>query len=143
MKNTITLTLCLAILSGMAHAEVRVCVDKNGKKTFSDASCEQRGMQPATADFPVASAQNNQTVYILTAPESSAHANVESALPAAKPLTPAKREKRISTWGADVPLKGLPFFLIASMPVIASLFLGYQIFLYIRARYRGLKSDRS
>lgn len=139
MKNTITLAFCLAILSGMAHAEVRVCVDTNGKKTFSDVSCEQRGMKPAKADFPVASSKNDQAVYITTIPGASG----EPVSPASKPATQDKPAKRISTWGADVPLKGIPFFLIASMPVIASLFLGYQMFLYIRARYRGLRNDRN
>jgi hypothetical protein len=138
MKTRIILSLLLVFLSGITHASVNVCLDHNGKKTFSDVACEKRGMKSSTADFPVAQTQAMEPVYVVTSPD----AHEADAKPTVKAEVSNKPAKHISTWGADVPLKGLPLFLIGSMPVIASFFFGYQLFLYIRARYRGLAGDR-
>lgn len=138
MKTRITLSLLLVFLSGITHASVNVCSDQNGKKTFSDVACEKRGMTSSTADFPVAQAM--EPVYVVTSPNE--HEQELNVKPAAKNKVSNKPPIHISTWGADIPLRGLPLFLIGSMPVIASFFFGYQLFLYIRSRYRGLKNDR-
>ena len=136
MKTRVTLSLLLVFLSAMAHANVNVCLDQHGKKTFSDVACEKRGMKSSAADFPVA--QGMEPVYVVTSP--NAH---EAEIQAAPKVEVTKKpSKHISTWGADIPLKGIPLFLIGSMPVIASFFFGYQLFLYIRARYRGLTNER-
>ncbi|MFZ6754940.1 hypothetical protein ACO0KY_16340 [Undibacterium sp. Dicai25W] len=44
----------------------------------------------------------------------------------------------IRTWSGDVPVKGVIYILIASMPVLASLYFAYQLFLFIQARRRRL-----
>jgi len=44
----------------------------------------------------------------------------------------------IRTWSGDVPVKGVVYILIASMPVLASLYFAYQLFLFIQARRRRL-----
>ncbi|MFZ6724792.1 hypothetical protein ACO0K2_04785 [Undibacterium sp. MH2W] len=44
----------------------------------------------------------------------------------------------IRTWSGDVPVTGVVFILIASMPVLASLYFAYQLFLFIQARRRKL-----
>ena len=44
----------------------------------------------------------------------------------------------IRTWSGDVPVTGLVYILIASMPVLASLYFAYQLYLFIQARLRRL-----
>ena len=44
----------------------------------------------------------------------------------------------IRTWSGDVPVTGLVYILIASMPVLASLYFAYQLYLFIQARRRRL-----
>ncbi len=44
----------------------------------------------------------------------------------------------ILTWSGDVPVTGVVYILIASMPVLASLYFAYQLFLFIQARRRRL-----
>ncbi|MBC3877589.1 hypothetical protein H8K38_07205 [Undibacterium sp. FT79W] len=46
-------------------------------------------------------------------------------------------------WSGPVPLSGGLFFLVASMPVLASLYFAYQLYLFIVARRRRLSIRHS
>ena len=61
------------------------------------------------------------------------------------PKMPAPEKKKESApitaaqvWSGPVPLSGGLFFLVASMPVLASLYFAYQLYLFIVARRRRL-----
>jgi hypothetical protein len=45
--------LFFIFLSDFAFADAFVCVDKQGKKSFSSEACVKNGLQPATQDFAV------------------------------------------------------------------------------------------
>ena len=46
----------------------------------------------------------------------------------------------IRIWSGPVPLSGVMFFTVASMPVLASLYFAFQLFLFIQARRRRLST---
>ncbi|MEB0137830.1 MULTISPECIES: hypothetical protein [unclassified Undibacterium] len=47
----------------------------------------------------------------------------------------------IRVWSGPVPLSGVMFFIVASMPVLASLYFAFQLFLFIQARRRRLSTQ--
>lgn len=52
--------------------------------------------------------------------------------------TASKPEVPIQVWSGPVPLAGGLWILVASMPVLASLYFAYQLLLFIQARRRRL-----
>jgi len=66
------------------------------------------------------------------------------------PKMPEQEKKKESApitaaqvWSGPVPLSGGLFFLVASMPVLASLYFAYQLYLFIVARRRRLSIRHS
>jgi hypothetical protein len=119
MKFLASFVLQLALLPGFALANTHVCIDQQGKKSFSESVCEQQGLQSATADFPVDSIQPVYVVGSLGA--SKAEAAAEAA---ARPK---------SVYGS---LKWLAWLIIGAMPVAAVFFLGSNVVMFIKKRYR-------
>ncbi|MFZ6848350.1 hypothetical protein [Undibacterium sp. RuRC25W] len=92
-------------------------------------------------DKPATPAPTTMQSVILVAPSETDNAasGVQIDLPK---MPPEKRNPHandpIQTWSGDVPVTGIVFLLIASMPVLASLYFAYQLFLFIQARRRKL-----
>ena len=135
----LAIALCFLLASGSTLAEVIVCLDKTGKKVFSDLACEKRGLQAASADFPVVTKNSVQPVYVVT-PTNALVQELESTK---KANQPSKTEKRVSPWSSDLPLPGFALFFIALMPIAASLFLVFHLVLFIKARLRKYRHVRS
>lgn len=53
---------------------------------------------------------------------------------------PLREVTAADVWSGPVPLSGGLWVLVASMPVLASLYFAYQLFLFIRARRRRLST---
>jgi preprotein translocase subunit SecF len=132
MKHKFILALFFAISPGLALAVANVCVDPAGKKTFSETSCEKKGLKQSTPDFPVVSSQSVQAVYVVTSPDASNSENQN----AIKPNTSSKIEKKLNTWAGYVPITGVMLFLLALMPIAAILFLSFHLLMYVKARFR-------
>ena len=138
LKNFITI-VCLLLASGVAFGEGNVCIDKTGKKIFSDVSCEKRGLEAAPSDFSVSTKESVQPVYVVT-PASASEQDPESL---AKPNQAAKSDKRASPWSSDIPLPRFALWFIALMPIAAALFLAFHLVLFIQARLRKYRHVRS
>jgi hypothetical protein len=139
MKIKITLSIFLMLLSTIALAEANVCINQTGKKVFSDTPCEKHGMQSAKSDFPVMSQDSVQPVFVVTNPDT-----LNDDLKKTPKLNAAtKKEKRASPWSSDVPLTGIAWLLISLMPIAAILFLGFHLFMFIKARLRKYRHVRS
>lgn len=92
---------------------------------------------------PVAPAQGSQAVFVV-APEDLPKQNSGIQIDTPKQSAPPKSNKPdmpIRVWSGPVPLAGGLWVLVASMPVLASLYFAYQLFLFIRARRRRLSTD--
>lgn len=139
MMRNLAITLCFTLASGTALADVNVCLDKAGKKVFSDVACEKRGLQTSTADFPVVTKDSVQPVYVVTPASASTQ---ESEIPASA-SQPIKTEKRASPWSSDLPLPAFALLFIALMPLAAALFLAFHLVLFIKARLRKYRHVRS
>lgn len=139
MLKNFVISVCLFLASGATFAEGNVCVDKAGNKIFSDVSCEKRGLQATTSDFTVATKESVQPVYVVT----PASASAQEAANLAKPIQPAKNEKRASPWSSDLPLPRFALWFIALMPIAAALFLAFHLVLFIQARLRKYRHVRS
>lgn len=139
MKIKLTFSICLILLSKIALANGNVCIDPTGKKIFSDIACEKRGLQAAKSEFVVIPQDNVQPVFVVTAK------NIPTTNIAIAPTLGAlnKIEKRASPWSGDVPLKGVAWFIISLMPIAAIFFLGFHLFLFIKARLRKYRHVRS
>ncbi|MES2047818.1 MAG: DUF4124 domain-containing protein [Pseudomonadota bacterium] len=138
MMKKLAVALCFSLASGAALADVYVCLDKAGKKIFSDVACEKRGLQASIADFPVVTKDSVQPVYVVT----PASASTQDAETPAKASQPSKTEKRASPWSSDLPLPRFALFFIALMPIAAALFLAFHLVLFIRARLRKYRHVR-
>jgi len=95
-------------------------------------------------DKPVApkmpAAQSAQSVMLVAPSETTNQSTgVQIDLPKMPPekINPHANDP-IRTWSGDVPVTGVVYILIASMPVLASLYFAYQLFLFIQARRRRL-----
>lgn len=139
MMKKLASTLCFLFASGSAFAEAVVCLDKTGKKVFSDVACEKRGLQATTADFTVVTKESVQPVYVVT-PTSASDQEIQSPT---KATQQGKTEKRASPWSSDVPLPGFAVFFIALMPLAAIFFLVFHLALFIKARLRKYRHVRS
>lgn len=130
---------CLISLSNITFAAVNVCVDQTGKKVFSDATCEKRGLQKAKADFPITSKDAALPVFVVPNPEASSPGSID----ALKSNATGMSEKRASPWSSDRPLRGIAWFLISLMPIAAILFLSFHLVMFIKARLRKYRHVRS
>lgn len=132
-----------------AHGATFVCVNLDGKKIFSEIACDKRGLQAASADFPViqAPAQQAQPVFILT-PETEAQASNQVAIPAPQGQDAAnaardardaqgnliKKNPRPNIWKSPLKIGGVGLFILLLMPIASSFFLGYYVVMYFRRR---------
>lgn len=139
MMKKFWIAVYFLLASSATLAEVNVCVDKNGKKIFSDIGCEKRGLQPTTPDFPVVTKDSVQPVYVVT----PASASVKEAENLAKSNQLKKNDKRASPWSSDLPLPSFALWFIALMPIAAALFLAFHLILFIKARLRKYRHVRS
>lgn len=139
MMKKLAIAMCFLLASGTTLAAVNVCLDKAGKKIFSDVACEKRGLQASTADFPVVIKDSVQPVYVVT-PTSASTPEPETP---AKASQPGKTEKRASPWSSDLPLPRFALFFIVLMPIAAALFLVFHLVLFIKARLRNYRHVRS
>lgn len=97
------------------------------------------------ADTPAAKPATSQSVYVLEAGASSAQTPmVQIDAPTLEPLPsePKKSDKPIEVWSSPVKVSGLPFLLIASMPVIVSFYFIYQIYLFFLNRRKRLQDQQ-
>ena len=95
---------------------------------------------PSTPASPSASV--SQSVFVV-APEDLPKQPAGVVIDTPKMPEPEKKKEspRITAaqvWSGPVPLSGGLFFLVASMPVLASLYFAYQLYLFIVARRRRL-----
>lgn len=138
MMKKFAIALSCLLASATTHAQVNVCLDKAGKKIFSDVTCEKRGLQTSTSDFPVVTKDSVQSVYVVT-PASASAQDPETPVKASQPN---KTEKRASPWSSDLPLPGFALFFIALMPIAGALFLVFHLVLFIKARLRKYRHVR-
>lgn len=54
---TLFMIFCVVISNNMARADAFVCVDSNGKKSFSNEACSKKGLKSANNEFPVVAGQ--------------------------------------------------------------------------------------
>ncbi|MFZ6771605.1 hypothetical protein ACO0LB_02700 [Undibacterium sp. SXout7W] len=134
MKSKFALMLAVPMLTLSSSAVIATSAatpDMNGSsvRVTSAASTEQ-----ATPSFfvvtPDESPKQTQGVQIdtpkMTVPEKTAsNKNGKADVP-------------IQVWSGPVPLAGGLWILVASMPVLASLYFAYQLLLFIQARRRRL-----
>ncbi len=96
--------------------------------------------QPASAKVP-----SPQAVFVLEGSASSAKTPmVQIDAPTLEPLPsePKKSNKPIEVWSSPVKVKGIAFILIAAMPVIASFYFAYQIYLFFLNRRKRLQDQQ-
>ncbi|MCH8621530.1 hypothetical protein [Undibacterium sp. TS12] len=87
--------------------------------------------------------QGSQAVFVV-APEDLPKQNVGVQIDTPKQDRAEKSNKPdvpIQVWSGPVPLAGGLWILVASMPVLASLYFAYQLLLFIRARRRRLSTE--
>lgn len=120
MKLKFSLLLAISLISGTCSA---LATPAAGKPAAS---------QPNTP---------SQSVFVV-APEDlpQAASGVRIDVPTMEPekVRPPIPVTAAQVWSGPVPLSGALFVLVASMPVLASLYFAYQLFLFIRARKRRL-----
>lgn len=139
-------TACVLMLAcsfvSQANAATVVCIDLAGKKIFSDIPCEKRGLKAGTADFPVVSAgsteatQTAQPIFILTTPTEGDAAQGEGTEQAKPPQAAQKTVPytRPNIWNEPLKINPVALVILGLMPIAASGFLGYNIFMYFRRR---------
>lgn len=139
--TTCALMLVCSFVS-QANAATAVCIDLAGKKIFSDIPCEKRGLKAGAADFPVVSAgsteatQTAQPIFILTTP-SEGNASQGEGTEQAKPPQAAQKTvpyTRPNIWNEPLKINPVALVILGLMPIAASGFLGYNIFMYFRRR---------
>lgn len=94
----------------------------------------------SNAAVPAAPAQGSQAVFVVAPqdlPKQNAGVQIDTPRQAAIEKSD-KPEVRIQIWSGPVPLAGGLWILVASMPVLASLYFAYQLFMFIKARRRRL-----
>ncbi|MDP1978606.1 hypothetical protein [Undibacterium sp.] len=94
----------------------------------------------SNAAAPAAPAQGSQAVFVVAPqdlPKQNAGVQIDTPRQAAIEKSD-KPEVRIQIWSGPVPLAGGLWILVASMPVLASLYFAYQLFMFIKARRRRL-----
>ncbi|MBC3916501.1 hypothetical protein H8L32_03295 [Undibacterium sp. CY18W] len=93
---------------------------------------------------PAKANQGTQAVFVV-APEDLPKQNSGVQIDAPKQKAIAKSNKpdvAIQVWSGPVPLAGGLWILVASMPVLASLYFAYQLLMFIKARRRRLSTER-
>ncbi|MBI3727920.1 MAG: hypothetical protein HY254_06255 [Burkholderiales bacterium] len=93
---------------------------------------------------PAKAAPGTQAVFVV-APEDLPKQNSGVQIDAPKQIATEKSNKPdvpIQVWSGPVPLAGGLWILVASMPVLASLYFAYQLFMFIKARRRRLSTER-
>jgi len=99
----------------------------------------------ASSSAVAAPAQGSQAVFVVAPqdlPKQNAGVQIDT------PKQPAidksnKPEVAIQVWSGPVPLAGGLWILVASMPVLASLYFAYQLLMFIRARRRRLSTEHA
>lgn len=56
---------CVVLANNVAHADAFVCVDSQGKKSFSSEACSKKGLKSASNEFPVVAGQAISAAVIL------------------------------------------------------------------------------
>jgi len=93
---------------------------------------------------PVQPGKGTQAVFVV-APEDLPKQNSGVQIDARKQKALPKSDKPdvpILVWSGPVPLAGGLWILVASMPVLASLYFAYQLLMFIKARRRRLSTER-
>ena len=139
-------TACVLMLAcsvvSQANAATVVCIDLAGKKIFSDIPCEKRGLKAGAADFSVVSARSTETtqsaqpIFILTTPTEGDAAQGEGTEQAKPPQAAQKTVpyRRPNIWNEPLKINPVALVILGLMPIAASGFLGYNIFMYFRRR---------
>jgi len=104
---------------------------------------------PAFADTPsktgqAATSQNSQSVFVVEPedlPKQNSGVVIDTPrMPEPEHKKPIREVTAADVWSGPVPLSGGLWVLVASMPVLASLYFAYQLFLFIQARRRRLSA---
>ncbi|MFZ6770131.1 hypothetical protein ACO0LM_24020 [Undibacterium sp. Di26W] len=93
---------------------------------------------------PAQPGKGMQAVFVV-APEDLPKQNSGVQIDAPKQKAVEKSNKPdvpILVWSGPVPLAGGLWILVASMPVLASLYFAYQLLMFIKARRRRLSTER-
>ncbi|MFZ6735133.1 hypothetical protein ACO0LG_24650 [Undibacterium sp. Ji42W] len=93
---------------------------------------------------PAKAAPSTQAVFVV-APEDLPKQNSGVQIDTPKQTAIQKSNKPdvpILVWSGPVPLAGGLWILVASMPVLASLYFAYQLLMFIKARRRRLSTER-
>ncbi|MFZ6741709.1 hypothetical protein ACO0LC_00605 [Undibacterium sp. JH2W] len=105
------------------------------------ATVESKAATPSTTASP---ALGSQAVFVV-APEELPRQNAGVQIDTPKQLAQQKSTKpdvAIQVWSGPVPLAGGLWILVASMPVLASLYFAYQLLLFIKAKRRRFSTER-
>lgn len=97
------------------------------------------------ADSAPAKSSGSQAVFVLEGSASNAQTPMVAIdAPTLQPLPsePKKSNKPIEIWSSPVKVSGIPFLLIASMPVIVSFYFAYQIYLFFLNRRKRLQDQQ-
>ncbi|MFZ6871497.1 hypothetical protein ACO0LF_05440 [Undibacterium sp. Di27W] len=107
------------------------------------ATVESKAATTATTTTPANPALGSQAVFVV-APEELPKQNAGVQIDTPKQLASQKSTKpdvAIQVWSGPVPLAGGLWILVASMPVLASLYFAYQLLLFIKARRRRFSTE--
>jgi len=99
---------------------------------------------PDNTPAPAGAKPGTQAVFVV-APEDLPKQNSGVQIDTPKQAAAEKSNKpevAIQVWSGPVPLAGGLWILVASMPVLASLYFAYQLLLFIKARRRRLSTER-
>ncbi len=97
------------------------------------------------AETTPAKTSGSQAVFVLEGSASHPQASMVAIdAPTLEPLPsePKKSDKPIEVWSSPVKVSGIPFFMIASMPVIVSFYFAYQIYLFFVNRRKRLQDQQ-
>ncbi|MBC3869367.1 hypothetical protein [Undibacterium oligocarboniphilum] len=100
-------------------------------------------LETRTAGKPAGSPPDtpSQSVFVVGAedlPQAASGVRIDVPTMEQEKVRPSIPVTAAQVWSGPVPLSGVLFVLVASMPVLASLYFAYQLFLFIRARKRRL-----
>ncbi|MES2038016.1 MAG: hypothetical protein V4495_09270 [Pseudomonadota bacterium] len=128
MKLKYVLILALQMLTALPASPVFAAAASNTSNTSA----------------PAKAAPGTQAVFVV-APEDLPKQNSGIQIDTPKQAATEKSNKPdvpILVWSGPVPLAGGLWILVASMPVLASLYFAYQLFMFIKARRRRLSTER-
>ncbi|MBR7798567.1 DUF4124 domain-containing protein [Undibacterium fentianense] len=133
------ISLLILISSNVVHAEAYICVDAQGKKSFSSEICSKKGLAAASNEFPVATGQAIRAKVIVPQKEVGPKLGEDGGMISADGKFITKPGQIYMS--SDLPLeRPVLYFLIAALIGTAGLFILFFMRFY-QAHHKKLGRD--